>query len=582
MFKILKKLELKDWISMIFVVGLIVLQVWLDLKMPDYTMQLTASVSGKSVTMSDVWYNGGMMLVCAFGSMVATFICGFLISRIASSFAKRLRHELFRKTTSFSSNEMKKFSVPSLITRTTNDVTQVQMFISIGLQLLIKAPTTAIWAITKISSTSIEWTMATLITVVIIVSLVGIIVGLVLPKFKKIQKLTDNLNDATRENISGVRVVRAFNAESYQERKFEKANSDLTKNQLFTMKATGLLMPVMTICMNGLTLAIYWIGAILVNRAEIAERAMVIGNMTAFTQYALQVVMAFMMLIMVFIFLPRAIVSARRINEVLDTKNKIIEGVGVTENQVEGEVEFKNVTFRYADGSGDVFSDVTFKAQKGETIAIIGATGSGKTTLIELIPRFIDATAGEVLVDGVNVKDYKLEELQNKVAVVSQKACLFKGDIKSNITYGSDEEVADDDPRIKRAIDISQSKFVNKLENTLHSEVAQGGTNFSGGQKQRLSIARAVFKDAEIMIFDDSFSALDYKTDMLVRKKIKEQLSEKTVFIVAQRIGTIRHADKILVLDDGKIVGEGRHEELIKSCPVYKEIALSQLSKEEL
>ncbi len=459
---------------------------------------------------------------------------------------------------------------------------QIQNFIAMGLQIIIKAPTLAIWAITKISATSIEWTMATLITVFIMITLVAVIASVVLPKFKKIQKLIDNVNDVTRENVSGVRVVRAFNAEGYQEKKFEKANEELTKNQLFTTKATGLMMPVMSLCMNGLTLAIYWIGAILINNAQIVERATIIGNMTAFTQYSLQVVMAFIMLVAIFILLPRCIVSARRINEVLDSPISIKQGDKVNDSNTKGKVEFRNVTFKYNDGNNNVIEDVSFEVNKGETLAIIGATGSGKTTLINLIPRFADVSSGEVLVDGMNVKDYQEEDLQQRVAVVSQKACLFKGDIKSNITYGSGEEISDDDPRLKQAIDISQSLFVGELKDGVRSAVAQGGTNFSGGQKQRLSIARAVYKDAEIIIFDDSFSALDYKTDMVVRKKIKENLKDKTVIIVAQRIGTIKNADKILVLDNGRIVGSGRHEELLESCPVYKEIALSQLSKEEL
>ncbi len=581
MFKLFRYLQKEDWLSIFFIVGFVVLQVWLDLTMPDYTMKLTSAVSGGGVTMNDVWVNGGMMLLCAFGSMVCTFICGYLCARLSSSFSKRVRSKLNDKICSFSPTEMKKFSIPSLITRTTNDVNQIQMFVAVGLQILIKAPILAIWAVTKISQTSIEWTMATLICVVILVALVGLIVCIVLPKFKKVQKLIDNLNNATRENISGVRVVRAFNAEDYQEKKFEKNNKELTDNQLFTSKATGTLMPIMTLCMNGLTLAIYWIGAILINQAERLERATLIGNMTAFTQYALQVVMAFIMLIAIFIILPRAMVSAKRINEVLDTKISMHDG-NVTNGKTQGEIEFRDVSFKYFDGASNVISDISFKVNKGETVAIIGATGSGKTTLIDLIPRFNDATGGEVLVDGVNVKEYKQEVLNNKIAVVSQKACLFKGDIKSNITYGCDEEIPDDDERIKLALDISQSNFVSNLEKGIHSPVAQGGTNFSGGQKQRLSIARAVFKDAEIIIFDDSFSALDYKTDMMVRKNLKEKLSDKTIIIVAQRIGTIRHADKILVLEDGKIVGKGTHEELIKNCNTYKEIALSQLSKEEL
>ncbi|MCH5171908.1 MAG: ABC transporter ATP-binding protein, partial [Erysipelotrichales bacterium] len=588
---IIRYLRERDILLLLLVVLFIVLQVWLDLTMPDYTSELTKSVSSNALSMKDIWHNGGMMLLCAFGSMLSAFACTFFCSRIANAFAKTLREALFNKTTSFSSTEMKRFSIPSLITRTTNDVTQVQMFLTMGLQMLIKAPILAIWAIAKISVTSVEWTTATMISVAIIVLSVGIIVSVVLPKFKRIQKLTDNLNDVTRENISGVRVVRAFNAEKYQEEKFENANNALTKNHLFTSKTMGLLMPVMTICMNGLTLAIYWIGAILINDIpldptnimySIEQRATVLGNMTAFTQYALQVVMAFMMLIMIFIFLPRTIVSSKRINEVLNTENSIIEGTIENDSNLKGEIEFKDVSFIFDDGSSPVLSNISFTAHRGETIAIIGATGSGKTTLIELMPRFHDVTSGEIIIDGMNVKDYTQDELQSKIAIASQKACLFKGDIKDNIIYGCQENVEDDDPRIKKSLEIASANFVFELQDGIHSEVAQGGTNFSGGQKQRLSIARTIFKDAEIMIFDDSFSALDYKTDMLVRKQIKEQLSDKTIIIVAQRIGTIRQADKIIVLDDGKIVGLGKHEELLKNCAVYKDIALSQLAKEEL
>ncbi len=582
MFKLAKKFDTKSWFTVVGIFALVVLQVWLDLTMPDFTSKLTKTVAQTGVTMKDIWYNGGMMLLCALGSMCCSFACGFLCARLASKTALRLREDLYKQINDFSNAEMKKFSTPSLITRTTNDVTQIQNFVAIGLQLLLKAPVMAIWAITKISSTSIEWTMATLITVAVLVVCVVVIVLVALPMFKKIQKLIDNLNNTVRENVSSVRVVRAFNAEGYQQNKFEDVNKTLTKNQMGTSIATGLLMPVMTLCMNGLTLAIYWIGAVLINKAEIVERAAIIGNMTAFTQYALQVVMAFIMLVAIFIILPRCVVSARRINEVLDTKISIVEGNASSKADVKGLVEFKDVAYTYPDGQNEVISNINFTAKKGETIAIIGSTGSGKTTLINLIPRFNDATHGEVLVDGLNVKEYKEQDLQNKIAVVTQKACLFKGDIKSNIIYGCDQEVDDNDERIKKAIDISQSNFVELMEKGIHSPVAQGGTNFSGGQKQRLSIARAVFKDAEIMIFDDSFSALDYKTDMLVRKNLKQELSDKTVFIVAQRIGTIKDADKIIVLDDGKIVGMGRHNELLENCEVYKEIALSQLNKEEL
>lgn len=577
----LKYLRKRDWLYVLITTVLIVLQVWLDLKMPDYTSKLTTTVSSGGVKMKDVWHNGGLMLLCAVGSMASAIICGYFIARIASSYSRNLKQATFEKISSFSSNEMKRFSTPSLITRTTNDVSNIQMFIAMGLQALIKAPILAIWAICKISSTSIEWTMATIICVVVIVTVVGLIVALCLPKFKRIQKLIDNVNNATRENISGVRVVRAFNAEQYQQAKFEKANSELTNNQLFTAKIMGIMSPLMTVCMNGLMLSIYWIGAFLMNKAVVFERAKIIGDMTAFTQYALQVVMAFMMLIMIFIFLPRAIVSSKRINEVLKTNVAISDGKGVS-NNVTGKVEFRNVSFKYYDGNNEVISNISFVANKGEIVALIGATGCGKTTIIDLIPRFYDADEGEVLVDDVNVKDYVFEDLQNKIAIVSQKAVLFKGDIKSNITYGSKEEVADDDERIVKALKVAKADFVNNLDNGIKSEVAQGGTNFSGGQKQRLSIARAVFKNPEILIFDDSFSALDYKTDKEVRDNINKELNDKTIIIVAQRIGTIRNADKILVIDNGKIVGTGKHEELLQSCELYKEIALSQLSEEEL
>lgn len=579
MLKIIRNLRKRDLLYIAFAVGLIVTQVWLDLTMPDYTAKLTTAVSSGSVAMRDVWVNGGFMLLCAFGSMLCSFACGYLTVRVASSFSKTLRNKLFGKISSFTNVEMKKFSTPSLITRTTNDVTQVQMFIAMGFQMLIKAPVLAIWAICKISSSSIEWTLATIICVVVILVTVGVVVGVCIPKFKKIQKLTDNLNNATRESVSGVRVVRAFNAENFQEAKFEKANNNLTKNQLFTSKTMGIMMPIVSMCMNGLSLAIYWIGGYLIDKAPIVERAILIGDMTAFTQYALQVVMAFMMLVMIFVFLPRAIISARRINEVLDTDICIKSGEYKDQNESKGEIEFKNVSFKYHDGASDCLTDISFKVNKGETVALIGATGSGKTTIIDLIPRYYDVTDGEVLIDGVNVKDYDKDELQNKIATVAQKAVLFKGDIKSNVTYGSSDV---DEEKLVESLKIAKADFVFDLENGVNSDVAQGGTNFSGGQKQRLSIARAIYKDAEIIIFDDSFSALDYKTDMQVRQNIKESMDDKTIIIVAQRIGTIKNADKILVLEDGKIVGEGKHEDLLDTCEVYREIALSQLSKEEL
>ncbi|MBQ7452691.1 MAG: ABC transporter ATP-binding protein [Clostridia bacterium] len=578
-----KSFSKRDYCFLFIALVLIVGQVWLDLTMPDYTANLTRSVSSGNLQMSDIWYNGLMMLLCALGSLACSLCCGFLVAQIASSFSKVTRKRLFGKITTFSSTEINRFGAPSLITRTTNDVDHLHRFIAMGLQMIIKAPILAVWAICKISVSSFEWTLATGICVAVIVVFVSIIVLLCIPKFKKVQKLTDNLNNATRENLSGVRVVRAFNAEEYQEKKFDEANVNLMKNQLFTAKATGLISPVLTICLNGLTLAIYWIGAVLINNAQIIERATIIGNMTAFTQYALQVVFAFMMLIFMFIILPRVIVSAKRINEVLRAEPVINESKSNDKPaEKEGEVEFKNVSFCFPDGASNALEDISFKIEKGETVAIIGATGSGKTTILDLLERVYDVSSGEVLVDGKNVKEFSFKQLQSKISMVSQKAVLFKGTIKSNITYGADEEVADDDERLKAAIEISEAGFVYDLDGGVNAHVAQGGTNFSGGQKQRLSIARAIFKGSEIIVFDDSFSALDYKTDATIRGKIRQQLKDKTIIIVAQRIGTIINADKIIVIDDGKIVGIGKHKELLETCSLYNEIALSQLSKEEL
>lgn len=586
MLKLLKFLEKKDYFLVVLLIGFIVTQVWLDLTLPDYTKELTQAISTETATMEIVWKNGGMMLLCAVGSMACAMASVFCCSKIAADFSRNLRTNLFDKVMSFSNKEMNVFSTPSLITRTTNDVVQIQMFIAMGLQMLIKAPILAIWAICKISSTRIEWTIAALIAVFIIIIVVIVLVSLCLPKFRLIQKLTDKLNDSTRENITGVRVVRAFNAEDYQENKFKKANDEITKINLFTSRGMGLLNPVMTICMNGLTLAIYWIGAVLINQISLSsiesmkERAELFANMSIFTQYAIQVVMAFMMLIMIFIVLPRTLVSAKRINEVLDTDLSIKDG---SNDNVEnkGTIEFKNVSFSYSNDDYYTLSDLNFKINKGETVAIIGATGSGKSTVLNLLNRYYDVTKGEILVDGVNVKDYKEELLRNKIAIANQKAVLFKGDVKENITYGF-KDISDDDPKINKSIEIAHADFINEIEDGIHHSVSQGGTNFSGGQKQRISIARTIFKDSEILAFDDSFSALDYKTDYLVRKSIKENLSDRTIIIVAQRIGTIKNADKIIVLDDGRISGIGTHEELIKNNPVYKEIALSQLSKEEL
>ena len=575
-----RNLQKKDIFFILICAVLVVTQVWLELKMPDYTQKLTELVSSGNADMDAVLQNGGKMLLCAVLSMGAAIVCGFFASHVAANFARTLRIKLFDRITNFGDSEINRFSTPSLITRTTNDVVQLQMLIAIGLQVMIKAPVMAVWAIGKISATNVQWTEATLATVIIMVALIGILVGLCYPRFKKIQKLTDDLNNATRENISGVRVVRAFNADEYQHNKFEKINNNVMRNNLFTSRLMGLMMPVLQLCMSGLTLAIYWIGAYVINDAPLMDKATQMGNMTAFTQYALQVVMSFMMLIMIFVILPRTMVSARRIAEVLNTKSSISYRDKTVSSEKTGELEFRNVSFKYGDADNDCINDISFKINKGETFAIIGATGSGKSTIVNLIPRYYDVTGGEILLDGVDIREYPEEQLQKKISIAPQKAVMFMGDIKSNVIYGSEENA--DDERVKRALKIANADFVDDLTDGINERVAQGGMNYSGGQKQRLSIARAIYKDSEIMIFDDTFSALDYKTDMLVRKAIKENLKGTTVIIVAQRIGTIKNADKILVLDEGRIVGMGTHKELLENCAIYKEIALSQLSKEEL
>ncbi len=583
MLRVLKKLNRRDLCFIAICFGLVVVQVWLDLTMPDYTQRLTASVSAGTLEMAQVLKNGGQMLLCALGSMAASVVCGFFAAQVAANLARTLRRDLFDRITDFADPEIGFFTTPSLITRTTNDVVQMQMLIAIGLQVLIKAPILAVWAISKISATSVEWTTAVLICVVLMVTVIGVLVGLVYPRFKKIQKLTDRLNDVTRENLSGVRVVRAFHAEDYQEKKFERVNEEITRTHLFTSRTMGIMMPVMSTCMSGLTLAIYWIGAYLINdAADLPARAALVGDMTAFTQYALQVVAAFIMLVAIFIVLPRTMVSAKRIQEVLDTQPSISYPEAPVRTQSAGEVEFRDVSFRYGDDGEDCLRNIRFTVRPGQTFAIIGATGTGKSTLVNLIPRFYDVTGGAVLVDGVDVRDYPKEQLEKKVSIALQKAILFQGDIASNVTYGSKEPRGDDDPRLHTALDIAHADFVSQLPEGIHAPVAQGGTNLSGGQKQRLSIARAVYKQAEIVIFDDTFSALDYRTDMLVRRSLRENLQGVTVILVAQRIGTIKNADQILVLHEGQIAGLGRHEELLKTCPIYKEIALSQLREEEL
>ncbi len=578
MFKVFHNFKKRDMYYILLCALLVVTQVWLDLTMPDYTQRLTEAVSSGTTDMAVIRINGIKMLACALGSMAAAILCGFLASVVAASFARTLRERLYSSISGFSQTELDRFSTPSLITRTTNDVVQLQMLIAMGMQMIFKAPITAVWAISKISLSNVEWTYAVLTTVALMIFVIVILISLAFPRFKQIQKLTDSLNDVTRENVTGVRVVRAFNAEEYQEGKFSKVNSAITKNHLFTSRAMGFMMPVMTICMSGLSLAIYWIGAYLIDKAEITQRAEVIGSMTAFTQYALQVVGAFMMLIFIFIVLPRTMVSARRINEVLETEPVIVYQSNRFITDVKGKVEFRNVTFSYSKEGEPCLKDISFTVRPGQTFAIIGATGTGKTTLINLIPRFYDPTEGSVLIDDIDVREYLEDQLSSMVSIAPQKAILFSGSVGDNISYGSEP----DEERLARAVEISHSDFIGTLEDGLDSQVAQGGTNFSGGQKQRLSIARAVYRDSEIIIFDDTFSALDYKTDMLVRRSIKENMGDKTVIIVAQRIGTIKNADKILVLHDGQIVGLGSHEYLLENCDIYKEIALSQLSEEEL
>lgn len=582
MLKLLKELNKKDWFFAFISFVLIIVQVWLELKMPDYMSEITKLVQTKGVLMSDILTQGGYMLLCAFGSLVSAIIVGYLISNIAASFSMRTRKSLFEKVENLSMEEVKNFQASSLITRTTNDITQIQMFIAMGLQLLIKSPITAVWAVTKILGKNLTWSMITAIAVVILLVTILVLMIIVMPRFKIVQNLIDKINGVTRENLTGIRVVRAFNAEKYQEDKFEKVNNDLTKNQLFNQKAFSVMQPVMYLVMYFLTLSIYFIGAGLIESANMADKISLFGDMVVFSSYAMQVIMSFLMLAMIFMMLPRANVSAKRVNEVLDTVISVKDGKGAKAKEV-GTVEFKNVSFKYPDAEEYLLEDISFKAKKGETIAFIGSTGSGKSTLINLIPRFYDAPKGEVLVDGVNVKEYKLKDLYNKLGYIPQRAVMFNGTVSSNIAYGENGKGEITKEKIKDAVKVAQAEeFVSKMENTYDAHIAQGGTNVSGGQKQRLSIARAIARDPEIYIFDDSFSALDYKTDSVLRKELKKYTKDATILIVAQRIGTIMNADKIIVLDNGKCAGIGTHKELLKTCDVYKEIALSQLSKEEL
>ena len=583
MIKLFKNLKLKDIIFILISFALIVFQVYLDLKMPDYMSEITKLVQTENAEMSDILLNGFYMLSCAFGSLVSAIATGYLISNAAASFSYNVRKKLFNKVEDLAIDEVKRFSTSSLITRTTNDITQIQMFIAMGLQLLIKSPVTAVWAVTKILNKSWQWSALTALAVVILLSVVITLMIVVVPRFKIVQKLTDRLNLITREGLTGIRVIRAFNATKYQEKKFDKANSDLTNNTMFNQKAFALMQPAMYLVMYLLALSIYFVGAQLIDGAILSNKITIFGDMIVFSSYALQVIMSFLMLAIIFMILPRAQVSASRINEVLDTDISIKDPVKPIKKKEVGTVEFKNVSFKYSDADENLIEDINLKVNKGETVAFIGSTGSGKSTLINLVPRFYEATSGEVLVDGVNVKDYKQEDLHNIIGYVSQKPIMFNGTVKSNIKYGRNSKREVSDELMMEALDVAQaSSFVKKLENTVDAHIAQGGTNISGGQKQRLSIARAVARKPEIYIFDDSFSALDYKTDSTLRKALKKYTKDATVLIVAQRIGTILNADKIVVLDNGKCVGMGTHKELLKSCKVYKQIATSQLSKEEL
>ncbi len=583
MFKLFKNFGKKEWVYTFFVVVFIIGQVYLDLKMPDYMSQITVLVQTKGSAMKDILTNGIYMILCALGSLALSMFVGYLVATLSAGFSSKIRKKLFNKVEDLSINEVKLFSTSSLITRTTNDITQIETFIGMGLQMLIKSPITAVWAIRKILNKNFEWSVITAVAVLILLSVIISLTVIVLPKFKIVQKLIDKINGITRENLNGIRVIRAFNAEEYQEDKFEDVNNSLTNQQLFNQKTFAIMSPIMYLVMNSVTLAIYFVGAYLIKDALMVSKLQLFGDMVVFSSYAMQVIMSFLMLAMIFMILPRAQVSANRINEVLDTDISIKNGT-LKENKTNevGTVEFKNVSFKYPDAEEYILENISFKANKGDTVAFIGSTGSGKSTLINLVPRFYDATCGEVLIDGVNVKDYDLEFLYNKIGYVPQKAVIFNGTVSSNVSYGENGKKKSEKD-IKNAIKVAQAtEFVEKMDDKYNTHLASGGTNVSGGQKQRLSIARAVARNPEIYIFDDSFSALDYKTDYNLRKELKKYTKDATCLIVAQRIGTIMHADKILVLDNGKCVGIGTHSELLKNCEVYKEIALSQLSKEEL
>lgn len=584
MFKLLKNLGKKEVFLIIIALVLIIGMVALELKMPDYMSEITKLVQTEGSNMNEILKNGAYMLSCALGTLAISVIVGYFFAKISANFSMTVRKKLFDKVGNLAMNEVKQFSTSSLITRTTNDITQLQMVLAMGLMISIRAPITAIWAITKILNKSWQWSAVTAVGVLILLSTIIALVVIVMPRFKIVQKLIDKVNGVTRENLTGIRVVRAFNAEKYQEDKFEEVNNKLTNMQLFNQKCFAILSPTMYLVMYFLTLAIYFIGAYLIRDALMVEKLALFGDMIVFSSYAMQVIMSFLLLAMIIMMLPRAQVSAERINEVLDSDITIKDGkINKDTTKEKGTVEFKNVSFKYPDADEYLLKNISFKAEKGQTIAFIGSTGSGKSTLINLVPRFYDVTDGEILVDGVNVKDYTQEFLHNKIGYVSQKAVIFNDTITNNVTYGDNGRGEITEEKVKEAIEVAQAKdFIEKMDDQYETQMAQSGTNISGGQKQRISIARAIARDPEIYIFDDSFSALDYKTDSVLRKELKKYTKDATSLIVAQRIGTIINSDKIIVLENGECVGQGTHKELLKNCEVYKQIALSQLSKEEL
>ena len=579
--KIFKYLNKKQWIQILLSLVFIVTQVFLDLKIPDYMSKITMYVESPGHTVSDIVGEGKWMLLCAFGSLLSAIIVGYLASKISASFSKNLRSRIFSKVESFSMKEINEFSTASLITRSTNDITQIQMVIVIGLQILIKAPIMAVWAIKKIYNKGFEWTMATAVTVLVLIVFVAILMVMVMPKFRMMQTLTDNINRILRENLTGLAVIRAYNSEDYREGKFDEANIDLTSTQLFTSRAMSTLFPMINFSMSMLTLVIYFIGAGLINAAQMMDKYVLFSNMVVFSSYAMQVIMSFMMMSMIFIMVPRAEISAKRINEVLDTELSIKEGNLDSSNEdYEYEIEFDDVSFKYTDSEQYILQNIDFKVKKGEKVAIIGSTGSGKSTILNLLLRFYDATEGVVKIQGVDIRKYKLKFLYEKIAAVLQKSFLFKGDIKSNISFGDEDT---DTKMVEEAADTSQSmEFIDKFDDKFEHEIAQLGKNVSGGQKQRLSIARAIYRKPDIFLFDDSFSALDFKTDSELRHKLKENNPDSTTIVVAQRVGSIMDSDQIIVLENGQIAGIGKHKDLLKNCEVYKEIAYSQLTEEEL